>query len=802
VVVIAAAVAVRRELCDQYLSSRVLPKLMRFTGVAKRVRSWAEASSRNLFTAVLIGTAAAVSAAAGWDQHHHLQWLVAAAVIAALGGLAQVHHRAPSSPPSDRAPRPGAWISKNRKGTDFTVSSKRADRVELCLFDHAGNERRIPLSKTASDPNAWHGYVRGATAGQRYGYRIAGEYEPASGHRFNPHKLLLDPYAKAIEGPLDWQEPVFGYIQNNESLPNVDDSAPYVPRSVVIDEAFDWADDHRPNIPWTDTVIYDLHVRGFTKQHPDVAESQRGTYAAMGSTAIINYLKGLGVTTLLLMSVHHYVSEHELVERGLTNYWGYNPIGYFAPEESLSSAKVGGGQVREFKEMVRSLHEARIEVILDVVFNHTGEGDHLGPHLCFRGIDNLTYYRLDGKNYSRCGNDLNMQDQQVRTLIMDCLRYWVEEMHVDGFRFDLANAVARNLHDLGCLDTFFDSLNHDPVISRVKLIAEPWDVGEGGYQVDAFPRLWAEFNDRYRDALCGFWSGVLPVPSEELARRLTGSVDPRRAEPSPRTTVNFVTYHDGFTLQDLVSYNDKHNEANGEDNQDGNNDNKSWNCGVEGPTDDLEILCLRERQKRNILTSLFLSAGVPVLLAGDELGRTQQGNNNPYCQDNEISWVDWKLDKRAEAFRQFTSQLIGLRADYLVFRRPKSYQGKDIGWFTTGGTEVTRPKWFKSNTLAFGMFLIGETVFDRAPQGERIPDASFMLLFNRRTTAVRFTLPGPPWANTYKQIIDTAQDPPFTGDANDSGHIYRAGDTVMLRALSVAVFRVTSRPGHYLYQVR
>ncbi len=715
--------------------------------------------------------------------------------------------------PAETTVRLGAWKARDGKGTDFAVFSESGDGVDLCLIDEDGNEqRRVALSSLRSTDGAWHVHVSGVGAGQRYGYRVKGRYEPGSGYRSNENKLLLDPYARAIEGVVDWDASVFGYVPGADP-PTADqrDSARHVPRSVVVDDVFDWRDDRHPNIPWADTVIYDVHVRGFTMQHPGIPSEggQRGSYAAMGSAPVINYLKDLGVTTLQLMSVHHFVSEQALVHRGLTNYWGYNPIGYFAPEGRYSSSGTAGEQVQEFKAMVRSLHAAKLEVILDVVFNHTAEGNQLGPHLCFRGIDNRSYYLLEKDqskytDYSRCGNSLNLGHPQVLALIMASLRYWVEEMHVDGFRFDLASALARNLHATRSLPTFFGLIRDDPVISQVKLIAESWDVGEhGGYEVDNFPVMWGEFNDHYRDALRQFWRGTRQ-PRKELARRLTGSVDRCRSDGrSPVTSINFVTCHDGFTLHDLVSYNRKHNEANGEDNLDGVKSNYSWNCGDEddeGPTRSSEVLALRERQKRNFLVTLLLSAGVPMLLAGDEIGRTQQGNNNPYCQDNEISWVDWQLDERREALLQFTRQLIALRAAHPVFRRRRAFEGqeitddgmKDIGWFSPDGTEMDEAKWRDPDVCVLGMFLNGQAVFDRAMSGERIPDDSFLMLLNGGNEPRQFTLPGPAWATQYEPIIDTSIDPASASDA--ASRALKAGDAIQLDTRSVVVLRATTQP--------
>ena len=793
---------------------RGLRWLVRFTNAARGSRSWIAASWRNVATVGLVGLAAAVSSAAGWDQRHHVQWLVAAAVIVALAGLAQLS-RGTRQAQQEARPRLGAWPSADHKGTDFAVFSESADGVDLCLFEHDGHERRITLTKTAD--HVWHGSVPGVGPGQRYGYRVKGPYDPVGGHRFNPAKLLLDPYARAIEGEVDWDGPVFGYVlDGDENVADLRDSAPYVPRSVVVDDSFDWGDDRRLHIPWHDTVIYQAHVRGLTKQWPGISAHQRGTYAAMGSAPVISYLRNLGVTSLLLMTVNHFVSERELVQRGRSNYWGYMPIGYFAPEASYSSAGAAGEQVGEFKTMVRNLHAAGIEVIIDMAYSHTAEGNHRGPHLCFRGIDNRAYYRLltDDRHYyedySGCGNSLNAGHQRVLSLIMDGLRYWVTEMHVDGFRFDLPSALARNFYEAGTLDRFspnaheastrdtlFGLIRKDPIISQVKLIAESWDVGEsGGYQVETFPVQWAEFNDDYRDALRDFWRGV-PQPRKRLAYRLTGSIDICRSDGrSPGTSINFVTSQDGFTLYDLVSYNEKHNEDNGEDNRDGLKDDRSWNCGTEGPTNDPAITRLRSRQKRNFLTSLFLSAGVPALLSGDEINRTQRGNNNPYCQDNTVSWIDWKLDDEANALLQFTKQLLALRAAHPVFRRRKSFQGqeightgtKDIGWFTSDAAEIDECTWRTPDFYALGMFLNGQAVFDRTTSSERVSDDSFMLLFNGGNASVRFTLPGLPWATSYKPIINT--DIAVT-ERNDDAIAYdlKAGETIQLTAHSMAVLR-------------
>src|SRR5918995_1417804 len=602
-------------------------------------------------------------------------------------------------------PRPlgATW---DGEGTNFAVFAEGADAVDLALFDQTGVERRLRLPEVTA--HTWHGYVPEVGPGQRYGFRVHGAYDPERGARRNPAKLLLDPYARAVEGMVDWDESVFGYRVGGDDLhPDDRDSSPHVPRSVVVHDTFPWGEDRRPNVPWADTVIYEAHVRGFTMRHPDVPPHQRGSFAAMGSDPVVARLQRIGVTTLELLPVHQFVSEHHLVQMGLTNYWGYNSIGFFPPEARYSSTGTRGQQVSEFKAMVRNLHAAGIEVILDVVYNHTAEGSHMGPTLSFRGLDNNSYYRtVDSSrrfymDYTGTGNTLNARHPQVLALIMDSLRYWVEEMHVDGFRFDLASALARSFHEVDRLSAFFDLIHQDPVVSRVKLIAEPWDVGEGGYQVGNFPVLWTEWNGRYRDTMRDFGRGARTGVAD-IAYRLTGSSDLYQSDGRrPYASINFVTAHDGFTLNDLVSYNEKHNEANGEGNRDGTTDNRSRNCGVEGPTEDPEVRHLRERQKRNFLASLLLSAGVPMLLGGDEVSRTQQGNNNAYCQDNEISWVDWEMDDDREALIEFTRSVIALRRDHPVFRRRKFFQGqaihgsgvKDIGWFTPDGHEMDETHW-------------------------------------------------------------------------------------------------------------
>jgi isoamylase len=687
-------------------------------------------------------------------------------------------------------------------GTNFAVFAEAAEAVDLALFDQAGTERRLRLPELTA--HVWHGYVPEVGPGQRYGFRVHGPYDPDRGQRHNPAKLLLDPYARAIEGAVAWDPSVFGYrVDADDLVPDDRDSAPNVPKSVVVHDAgFPWGDDRRPGIPWADTIIYEAHVRGFTVRHPEVAPHQRGTFAGMGSPPVIEHLQRLGITTLELLPVHHFVSEHHLVTRGLTNYWGYNSIGFFAPEARYSSTGTRGQQVSEFKAMVRNLHAAGIEVILDVVYNHTAEGNQLGPTLSFRGLDNRSYYRTSDQNpryyadYTGTGNTLNARHPQVLALIMDSLRYWVEEMHVDGFRFDLASALARSFHEVDRLSAFFDLIHQDPVVSKVKLIAEPWDVGEGGYQVGNFPVLWTEWNGRYRDTMRDFWRGA-QTGVADIAFRLTGSSDLYQDDGRrPYASINFVTAHDGFTLHDLVSYNDKHNEANGEGNRDGSNDNRSWNCGVEGPTDDPEVNLLRERQQRNLLTSLLLSAGVPMLLAGDELGRTQLGNNNAYCQDNEVSWVDWEPDEGREALLEFCRAIVALRREHPVFRRRKFFQGqaihgsgvKDIGWFTPDGAEMREALWQEPDISTLGVFLNGDELPDRGPRGERVVGASFLLLLNGGAEPALFTLPDKPWGKEYELVADTGLGFVRPLGAAEAPN-YMAGEELSMASRSMAVLR-------------
>jgi isoamylase len=647
-------------------------------------------------------------------------------------------------------------------GTNFSLFSEVAERVELCLFDADGAESRLELDEV--DAFCWHTYLPSIGPGQRYGFRVHGPWDPGRGLRCNAAKLLLDPYAKAIEGGVDWAPACYPYNFGDETSRNDDDSAPYVPRSVVHNPFFDWANDRLPDVPLNESVIYELHVKGFTARHPEIPEAQRGTYAGLAHPAAIEYLKGLGITAVELLPVHQFVHDAHLVERGLRNYWGYNSIGFLAPHNEYAAAGQRGEQVAEFKAMVRALHGAGIEVILDVVYNHTAEGNHLGPVLSMKGIDNAAYYRLVPDNpqfyydTTGTGNSLNVGHPHTLQLIMDSLRYWVTDMHVDGFRFDLAASLARQFHEVDRLSAFFDLIQQDPVVSQVKLIAEPWDIGEGGYQVGNFPPLWSEWNGRYRDTVRDFWRGE-PATLGEFASRLTGSSDLYQADARhPGASVNFVTAHDGFTVADLVSYNDKHNEANGEDNKDGENHNRSWNCGVEGETDDQDVRALRHRQQRNFLATLLLSQGVTMLLGGDETGRTQHGNNNAYCQDNEISWLDWAHQDKA--LLDFTRRMIALRREHPVLRRRRFFQGVpirgsvDIGWCRPDGAEMSDEDW-GSGIGSVGVFLNGEAITGRDRRGQRVTDDSLLLLFNGHHEPIDWTLPKQ-WGLSWELIADTA----------------------------------------------
>jgi isoamylase len=648
-------------------------------------------------------------------------------------------------------------------GVNFALFSEHAERVELCLFDSDDHETRIEMQERTAFH--WHCYVHGVAPGRRYGYRVHGPYDPANGHRFNPRKLLIDPYAKAIDGPVQYKVAnVLPYVPDGDDadlVPDDEDDQDAIPKSVVINEHFDWEGDRPPRRPWNETIIYEAHVRGFTKCHPSIREDLRGTYAALASEEAIAHLVDLGVTAVELLPVHHIADEGALVDKGLTNFWGYSSIGFLAPHSEYAATGRRGEQVAEFKGMVKALHAAGIEVILDVVYNHTAEGNHLGPMLSFRGIDNASYYRLSTEDpryyvdYTGTGNSLNPVSPNVLRLIMDSLRYFVVECHVDGFRFDLASALAREFHEVNRLSAFFDIIFQDPVLSQVKLIAEPWDVGEGGYQVGNFPVLWTEWNGPYRDTTRDYWRGVASVG--EFATRFAGSADLyERDGRRPFASINFITAHDGFTLADLVSYNEKHNEANLEDNHDGTDDNRSWNCGAEGPTDDPDVLALRARQQRNFLTTLLLSQGVPMLVAGDELGRSQGGNNNAYCQDNEISWLDWNPEVVDEELEEFTRRLIRFRHDHPVVRRETFFAGEpdpqglpDIWWFRSDGRRMARRDWDVPGGPV-GVFLNGDAIRSVTPRGEPVHDDSLILLFNASHEAVEFTLPprrfGARWA--------------------------------------------------------
>jgi isoamylase len=686
-------------------------------------------------------------------------------------------------------------------GVNFALFSENATGVELCLFDANGHERRIALTERTDQ--VWHAYLPDLGPGQRYGYRVAGPWAPERGHRFNPAKLLLDPHARRIDGPVDWTDRLAGHRigPGGGAMPELDDrdSAPDMPKAVVIDLGFAWDGDRQLRTPWEETIIYELHVKGFTRQHPDVPPAVRGTYAGLASEAAIGHLLDLGVTAVELLPVHHHATEGHLVQRGLTNYWGYNTIGFFAPDSRYAAT---ADPVTEFRTMVKRLHAAGIEVILDVVYNHTGEGDHNGPTLCFRGIDNAAYYRLDPGDRSRyldytgTGNTLNAVHPRTLQLIMDSLRYWITEMHVDGFRFDLASALARELHDVNKLGSFFDIVHQDPLISQVKLIAEPWDVGPGGYQVGNFPIGWAEWNDKYRDAVRRFWRGAAGQAAE-LAYRLTGSSDLyAQGGRQPHASINFVTAHDGFTLADLVSHERKHNEANGEQNRDGEDHNESMNFGVEGPSDDPVVLEVRARQQRSMLATLLLSQGVPMLLGGDELGRSQQGNNNAYAQDNPISWFNWRLTDADRQLLDFTRGLIEIFKAHPVLRRKRFFQGrrirgssvKDLTWYGPDGQEMTDEQWQAVGVDAIGLRLAGDAIDERGPRGERIVGDTLLLLLNAAPEEVDFRLPnGPSW----QQLFDTrsAAVPSAT-----QGPLQAGGSTYRLGARSVALYR-QPRPG-------
>ncbi len=680
-------------------------------------------------------------------------------------------------------------------GTNFALFSEVATSVELCLFDDDRNETRIDVQEV--DAYVWHAYLPQVQPGQRYGYRIHGPYAPKTGTRCNPNKLLLDPYAKATCGDIDWDPSLFSYNFGDPLSRNDADSAPHMMLGVVTNPFFDWAGDRHQRIPYTETVIYEAHVKGLTRLHPEIPEEQRGTFAGLTHPAVIEHLQKLGVTAIELMPVHQFVQDSVLHDKGLRNYWGYNTIGFFSPQNSYSSTGELGQQVQEFKRMVRGIHEAGLEVILDVVYNHTAEGNHLGPTLSFKGIDNPAYYRLMDNDrqyymdYTGTGNSFNMRHPHSLQLIMDSLRYWITEMHVDGFRFDLASTLAREFYDVDKLSAFFELVQQDPVVSQVKLIAEPWDVGPGGYQVGNFPGQWTEWNGKYRDTVRDFWRGE-PATLGEFASRLTGSADLyEHSGRRPVASINFVTAHDGFTLADLVSYNDKHNEANGENNKDGESDNRSWNCGVEGPTDDPAVQTLRARQQRNFLATLLLSQGVPMLLHGDELGRTQHGNNNAYAQDSELSWVHW--ESVDYLLTEFVAAVTRLRHDHPTFHRKSFFDGHpvrrgvgeplpDIVWLTPSADEMDPEDWESGFGRSIGVFLNGQGIQGRDARGQRITDLNFLLLFNAHDDTVEFMLPSEEYASSWEIVIDTA--------GTEAGSAPRkAGERLPVPAKSLSVLR-------------
>ena len=680
-------------------------------------------------------------------------------------------------------------------GTNFSVFSEVAERVELCLFDHDGTETRVDLPE--NDAHCWHGYLPNMSPGQRYGFRVHGPYRPHEGLRCNPSKLLLDPYAKAVEGEVTWGESLFNYrFSDPEHSSNNDDSAPNMPKAVVTSPYFHWDNDRHPRTPWNESVVYEVHVKGFTQRHPGIPDDLRGSYAGLAHPLSIEYLKALGVTAVELLPVHQFVHDHRLVDAGLRNYWGYNSIAFLAPHNAYAARGQEGQQVQEFKQMVKSLHDAGIEVILDVVYNHTAEGNHMGPVLSLKGLDNASYYRLvdsDRAFYfdtTGTGNSLNMRHPHVLQLIMDSLRYWVVEMHVDGFRFDLASALARQFHEVDRLSAFFDLIQQDPVVSQVKLIAEPWDLGDGGYQVGNFPPLWSEWNGKYRDTVRDFWRGDDQTLAE-LANRFTGSPDLYESSGRrPSASVNFITAHDGFTLADLVSYNEKHNLANGEDNNDGESHNRSWNGGAEGPTDDPGINELRARQRRNFVATLLLSQGIPMLLGGDEQGRTQGGNNNAYCQDNEISWFDW--DSMDGTMVAFTSRLIALRRDHPIFHRRRWFHGRalhgkdvvDVAWLRPDGTEMEDADWESGFAKSIAVYLNGDEMHSTDSFGHPVVDDSFLVVFNAHHDGVTFNLPPERFRVAWVKVVDTA-------DGFAVGDQFKAGEALEVEARSLVLLRAT-----------
>jgi len=690
-------------------------------------------------------------------------------------------------------------------GTNFSLFSELAERVELCLFDDHNHETRVDLPESTA--LCWHGYLPNVRPGQRYGFRVHGPWAPENGQWCNPSKVLLDPYAKAVDGLWEWSDAIYPYhFSDPEASKNELDDAAFVATSVVINPFFDWGNDRQPNTPWHRTVVYETHVKGFSRTHPNIPEELRGTYAGLAHPVSIEYLQNLRITAVELLPVHQFVQDSALVDRGLRNYWGYNSIGYLAPHNEYAAGQ-RGEQVPEFKNLVKTLHSAGIEVILDVVYNHTAEGNHLGPMLSFKGIDNPAYYRLMPDNrryymdYTGTGNTLNMRHPHVLQLIMDSLRYWVLEMHVDGFRFDLAATLARELHDVDRLSSFFDLIQQDPVVSQVKLIAEPWDIGEGGYQVGNFPPLWSEWNGMYRDTVRDLWRGTDQTLAE-FGFRFTGSSDLYQGTARrPNASINFITAHDGFTLSDLVSYNDKHNEANGEDNRDGENYNRSWNCGQEGPSDNPEVLDLRRRQKRNFLTTLFLSQGVPMLLGGDEIGRTQLGNNNAYCQDNEIGWYDWA--HADTELLQFTRRLIAFRHRHPVFCRRRWFQGRlihgsevsDIGWFTPAGVEMSEDDWRAGFAKSLGVFLNGRGIQSLNERGEPVTDDSFYVMFNSHHEPLEFTLPAQRWGEQWTMILNTADEKDLLAE-QEPGSAIEAGERILVQPSCVVLLgRIEPKDG-------
>jgi len=688
-------------------------------------------------------------------------------------------------------------------GVNFALYSEHAEAVDLCLFDQAyGAPEVTRIRMTEQTDYVWHVYLPEARPGQLYGYRVYGPFDPRQGHRFNPHKLLLDPYAKAITGAVEWSDAMFGYPlhggEDRDLLMDTSDSATGMPKAVVIEPAFSWGSDRPPKTPWHETIIYEAHVRGLTMLHPDLPEASRGTYAGLADHHVVQYLQDLGITAIELMPVHHFVYDRHLRDRGLRNYWGYNSIGYFSPDVRYAKARSPGAQVNEFKTMVKTLHQAGIEVIIDVVYNHTAEGNHLGPTLSFRGIDNRSYYRLVSSqpryymDYTGTGNTLNMLHPRTIQMIMDSLRYWVLEMHVDGFRFDLASALARELHEVDRLSAFFDIIHQDPVLSQVKLIAEPWDVGEGGYQVGNFPILWAEWNGKYRDCVRRFWRSD-PGQVAELGYRLTGSSDLyARTGRRPYASINFVTAHDGFTLRDLVSYNAKHNEANGENNRDGSDDNLSWNCGVEGETDDPGIRALRARQMRNLMTMLLVSQGVPMILHGDEISRTQRGNNNAYCQDNELAWQPWDLTSEQRETLEWTKRMIGFRKAHWVLRRRNYFQGrpirgrstKDIRWLRPDGHEMLEEHWMDRWVRCLGVHLAGDATDLLDAQGKPVIDDSLLVLLNSNDQVVDFQVPSLDGEQNWTLVLDTN-----CPEATESARCYQSGSAYSLGPRSMAILK-------------